>query len=703
MPGQDSLGDPPRDAASNRDSDSDLNPHRILDRDHDRDPSSSPDRSINDHPASLFASTFTSDTAHLDDANSALLTSSPESSTDHKSSSKNSSNVTKSLAGASKRRRIGLKRTRDGCWQCRRRRKKCQGQRPQCKSCKDRNWECSYPSNPADNPPVSISTIQQLASSSPPRLLGSPTPKELSLDSPRDSSAVHPIRLPQSIIHPLPLQASFQVDIPDPALPILSFSDDGSADTAAFDDSWDSIAAISSFVSTAVQKHGQQESNPSSSTTDLSKQVKPLLSNSLPSLNLNNLEVDPLSLLSYSREQRELVSHFTGTISSVISYYKHEGPFRKLILSLLIPVPGATLQNFHSTGALLSALCALASVHKSYTLGIALNDQQLTYHTAALEKLISLLNALPPRLEDENTQNVLLASILILVYYEIAKGGYIDSIGLHLNGAYRIITSFLNHVIYRLQVTSSSGLSMYRVSKETLFLFRIFQYFDVIYSLSKKDMLLDSSLQLHHFLLTYSRLQSLGDSDQNNPASTSTFTDEGIDPVIGLAEDLWPMIVRLCILCNDSKFGKQLSPDIVSRASLLELELMSWESPSSPSSSPHDLAMQAAAKVYQLAAQIYLLRTFFPSENVADAIQSHVRVALDQLARVCTLEGNMAALLWPVSVVASECVDSIDRGFVKVVFQKLAKRQGMANVMRGLHYVESGWTGQTDQDVVMFG
>ncbi|KAK9312243.1 fungal-specific transcription factor domain-containing protein [Lipomyces starkeyi] len=540
-----------------------------------------------------------------------------------------------------KRRQVGLKRSRAGCLQCRQRRKKCHLEKPTCKSCQDRNWACVYPS-PA--PPISDGQM-------------SPAARRLSSQS--TVAAVIPSEYNNAIFS-------------------ASFSDESSVDASLFDDTLvaDPLTPSTSLV-------------PSPSIASMKSMAA----------NIENLDgLDPLSILNYTRDQKELVYHFTMTISSVISYYRQEGPFRRLILSLLIPVAGRGPTASPPTGPLLSSLCALASAHKSYARGIAQGDQQLSYHTAALENLITHLEDLPARLEDETIQNVLLSSILILVYYEIAKGGYIDSISMHLNGAYRIITSFLNHVIFRLQTPNTTGTANYRVSKETIFLFRIFQYFDVICSLSKRDKLLDQSLQLHRFLSTYSRLR---------PPTTaaSEFPDDGIDPVIGLAEDLWPLIVRLCILCNDSEFGKALTPDIMCRASLLELELSSWEVPaaSSSTSSPGDLAMQAAAKVYQLAAQIYLLRAFFPSENVADAIQGHVRCALDHLARVCTLEGNMAALLWPVSVVASECVDSIDRGFVKVVFQKLGKRQGMANVMRGLQSVEAGWRGIGDSEIVMFG
>ncbi|KAK9477439.1 fungal-specific transcription factor domain-containing protein [Lipomyces japonicus] len=541
---------------------------------------------------------------------------------------------------ASKKRRVGLKRSRHGCLQCRQRRKKCSFERPFCASCTEREWKCTYPDAKDHHRHSTSPSSEQLGIFDD---LDHVAPSMFATDS--DGNVVSPGAMPPPASIGVPAVKS------------------------------EEYAIVPWAPSPPVELDG----------------------------------LDPLSILQFTREQKELVYHFTVTISSVISYYRQEGPFRRLVLNLLIPVPHPS-----STAPLLSSLCALASAHKSFALGIQ-DATQIQYHTSALTELITLLDGLPTRLEDENTQNVLLSSILILVYYEIARGGFIDSVCMHLSGAYRIITSFLNHVIYKLQNATPSTAAAagapaqasdpwHTVSRSTIFLFRIFQYFDVICSLSRKGPMLDSSLQLHHFLSTYSRLHGAGEDDTDGDGDHHD--QGGIDPVIGLASDLWPLVVRLCILCNQCEFGKSVSPDVACQASLLELEISLWKVPSLAAQDTNmSLGMQSAAKVYQLATQIYLLRTLHvrPNADVADQIQRHVRAALDHLARVCTLEANMAALLWPVSVVASECVDSIDRGFIKVVFQKLGKRQGMANVVRGLQVVEASWSGRAAAEAVMYG
>ncbi|KAK9458852.1 fungal-specific transcription factor domain-containing protein [Lipomyces oligophaga] len=401
------------------------------------------------------------------------------------------------------------------------------------------------------------------------------------------------------------------------------------------------------------------------------------------------LDLDPFSLLGLTQTQKELVHHFTVAIASVISYYREERPFRQLILTMLMPS-----ENSSTKKPLLSSVCAVAEAHKSYALG---NTVMLanSYYSNALEQVVAHMDLFPTQLEDEAAQNNLLTSILLLIYYEIARGGSVDSVYSHLTSAYQIISSFLNHIIHKLEDSLISSSHRTLVSLSTIFLLRLYQYFDVITSLSSKRPMLDSSLIVNDFLLTQSRIQTKDRKEETLPR---------LDPVIGLAEDMWPLIVRLCVLCNESKFGKVVSVDIMLRASFLQLQLSSWEVPESANlGTAADLAMQSAAKVFQLSAQIYLLRTFYPRPKVSDQIRQQVRAALDHLARVCTMEGNMAALLWPISVLANECVESLDRGFIKVVFQKLGKRQGMGNVLRSLEVIEASWMGLNTGNSVMCG
>ncbi|KAK9452544.1 fungal-specific transcription factor domain-containing protein [Dipodascopsis uninucleata] len=604
------------------------------------------------------------------------------------------------------KRRVGLKRSRLGCLQCRKRRKKCRLEKPTCKSCQDRNWICIYPTPNSSS--QAVPTVPML-SVSPSATVDPMMDPKISMSSKSEIPIIH---TQHSVGEPQISSANGTIRMnPIYGSNVVSCADDQNrASRIQYQESLlgysDGSSSIEhSLIDSDIFSSETFSVGPGSENVSVTK----LLGENLLSSLSNGL--DPFSLIQLNDSERDLMAYFSSSISNFISYHNSEGPMARLILSLLVPTNSVQCPKENSL--LQSAVCALASAHRSYALGITQDDQQLAYHTHALETLIVQLQDLPDRLEDEHSQNVLLTAIIVLIYYEIAKGGYVESIYMHLNGAYRIITAFLNHIIDKIQDQALMGNPILSVSKTTIFLFRTFQYFDVIFSLSKKTKLVDSSLQLYHFLETYERIPFTPDPTLDYFVFPHIAND--IDPVMGLGRTLWPLMVRLTLLCNDANFGMSMTPDIIGRAALLELEISSWEVPrlnslstlSAPSAtaepSPGDLAHQASARVFQLASQIYLLRMFFPPEKVTDRIQKYARAALEHLAHVCTLEGNMATLLWPIFVVASECVDSIDRGFVRVVFMKLAKRQGMGNIMRSLRVVERIWNSfqLTDEDAVI--
>ncbi|KAK9241818.1 hypothetical protein V1506DRAFT_556368 [Lipomyces tetrasporus] len=336
---------------------------------------------------------------------------------------------------------------------------------------------------------------------------------------------------------------------------------------------------------------------------------------------------DTLCMLALSVPQKELVHHFAASVTSVISYYRDEMYCGKHILS--------PLSSASSSSPLIFSLF-------------------LDYYTTAIQQVMSSLL----KSASDTSQAKLLSSTLLLVYYQIAKGGNPDAIASFLDCLYRRITAILA------DLSTSAGIPSFPES--TIYMFRVFQYFDVMFSLSTHSQLRDRTLRLHNFLATYYRVHGRLRTD--------------VDAVIGLASDLWPLIVQLAVICNSSEFGANITSEVQFHANLLELELCAWEVPMpiSESLEGQEVAMQAAAKAL-------------------------VKDGLEWLGRLCTLDGNMAALLWPISVVASECVDVADRVFVKAVLTKLSKRQGMRNVDRVMRDIEKQWEGTPLLELVMHG
>ncbi|KAK9364776.1 fungal-specific transcription factor domain-containing protein [Lipomyces kononenkoae] len=558
------------------------------------------------------------------------------------------------LSQVRKRRRLGLKRTKFGCLQCRQRRKKCQLEKPRCSGCVEREWECIYPVA-ADSSPIQ-SRIPMVANAE-------------TIDVTQKTAGDHVALLgsEEDILNRLFSEGCGTMESKK-----QECLECRRKKRRGFDRPW---------CASCAERDWRCEDTTSSTAQPPHMYTDSLLE--LPELDNNGSNVTPLAIdnlavlqfdlfdspcvLALSRRQKELVNHFAGNMTTVISYYRGERYCEKHMLFLLANAP--------PSGPLVLSLCALASAHLAQLRGA--QDEHPEYFTGAMQHVSgSLIQS-----STKCPQTELLASILVLVYYQIAKGGHPDTIASLLDGGYRIITGMLANMLPMTDV--------YSIPESTVFLLRIFQYFDVIFSLSTHFKLRDLSLRLQLFLETYSR--------------SNTHSQTDIDPVIGLAAGLWPLIVQMCVLCNSCDFGANVTPEIQFQASILGLELGVWQVPGQ--SWGRDLllevAMQEAAKVFQFAAQIYLLRIVGLVDK--EHTKSLVKGALESLGRVCTLDGNMAALLWPVSVVASECADAADRVFVRAVFAKLRKRQGMKNVESVLKGIESQWGGRPILEPVMHG
>ncbi|KAK9320275.1 fungal-specific transcription factor domain-containing protein [Lipomyces orientalis] len=557
-----------------------------------------------------------------------------------------------------KRRRLGLRRTKSGCLQCRQRRKKCQLEKPRCTGCVEREWECTYPAT-ANSSPDPQHAVAVAANT-----------RREDVDGGKitDGDDIALFRSDEDIFSGLLTEGSEIVRTKKKGTlecrrkKKCGFGRPSCA--ICIDREWTceytttSVAPSSEIFDADSLLNLPESANNSINGT-------PLAIDSLAVLQFDLF--DSQCLLTLSRSQKELVHHFAITMTALISYYRGERFCEKHMLSLLTTAP--------SSGPLVLSLCALASAHRAQVRGA--DDEHPEYYTRAMQQVSSSLIQSSTKCSHAE----LLASILVLVYYQIAKGGNPDTIASLLDGAYRTIMAMLPDAF--------ATANVFTFSESTVFLLRVFQYFDVIFSLSTQFQLRDHSLRLHTFLATYSRFEAHSLME--------------IDPVIGLAAGLWPLIVQLCVVCNSCEFGANVTPEVQFQASLLGLELRAWKVPEQSWGWDlvQELAMQEAAKVYQLAAQIYLLRVVGLSDK--DHIKSLVKDALECLGRVCTLDGNMAALLWPVSVVASECVDAADRVFMKAVFAKLGKRQGMKNVDRVMRGIESQWRGNSILELVMRG
>lgn len=105
------------------------------------------------------------------------------------------------------------------------------------------------------------------------------------------------------------------------------------------------------------------------------------------------------------RNRRALVDHFCNVLSHLIVFKEDTGnPFRQLVLPLS-----------HASPPVMNAIYALSSAHLEYR-GVENEEKSLYFHNNALQGLAMLIDQ-----KDQATQEEVLASIMLLVYYEVVS------------------------------------------------------------------------------------------------------------------------------------------------------------------------------------------------------------------------------------------------------------------------------------------
>ena len=116
------------------------------------------------------------------------------------------------------------------------------------------------------------------------------------------------------------------------------------------------------------------------------------------------------SEFSHKYQERMLMNHFCNTLSHLIVLREDEGnPFQQLVLPLA-----------HNSSAVQNAMFALAGAHLEAKGVEALqNDERsVHYHNEAICSLAKLIEK-----GDGTNKNELLATIILLVYYEVVRNG----------------------------------------------------------------------------------------------------------------------------------------------------------------------------------------------------------------------------------------------------------------------------------------
>ncbi|KAK7980375.1 hypothetical protein PG989_012832 [Apiospora arundinis] len=125
--------------------------------------------------------------------------------------------------------------------------------------------------------------------------------------------------------------------------------------------------------------------------------------------------------------RRALMNHFCNVLSHLIVFREESGnPFQQLVLPLS-----------HGSAPVMNAIYALASAHLEYR-GVNTGEKSIYFHNEAIQSLAQLIE----KNGKVNHKNELLASIMLLVYYEVlVQKGRSNIVDGHLKGALTIMNS----------------------------------------------------------------------------------------------------------------------------------------------------------------------------------------------------------------------------------------------------------------------
>lgn len=125
-----------------------------------------------------------------------------------------------------------------------------------------------------------------------------------------------------------------------------------------------------------------------------------------PGSPLLGFHVSAFSEFSESPQKRALVAHFCNVLSHLIVFREESGnPFQQLVLPLT-----------HSSSPVMNAIYALASAHLEYRC-VESGAKSLHFHNKAIQGLAGLIEQ-----GGKSSRNELLATIMLLVYYEVVSG-----------------------------------------------------------------------------------------------------------------------------------------------------------------------------------------------------------------------------------------------------------------------------------------
>ncbi|MCJ1318163.1 hypothetical protein MMC15_003490 [Xylographa vitiligo] len=324
-----------------------------------------------------------------------------------------------------------------------------------------------------------------------------------------------------------------------------------------------------------------------------------------------------------------------------------ENPWRTHVWPLAIDSP-----------ALYHAISSMAAFHTS--------KLKPSMKVAGMEHMRHSIRLLASGIENMRTDTAL-ATTLVLAFSE-SWDVHVSTGIEHLRGAKVLV----NQALTRHRQSSLSGEELIRLR----FLYNTWVYMDVIARLTNVD---DE------------------DPDKTNPSlwtSSDLFgSTTEVDPLMGCATTLFPLIGRVASLVGKVRKSDSNSINIISQANELKTHLEMWEPPNffeppeDPTSEIQDSLQTAEA--YRWATLLYL-RQAVPEIPTLSAAQLAKKVLI-YLATVPPGSRAVIVQIYPLLAAGCEAATSEDRAWVEDRWTMMSRRMLIGNVDRCLEVVKEVW------------
>lgn len=312
--------------------------------------------------------------------------------------------------------------------------------------------------------------------------------------------------------------------------------------------------------------------------------------------------------------------------------------------------------------ALRYAINAMTAFHAS--------KEKPSLRIKGIEDFGQSLRLLSTEIQDTRV-DISLATTIVLAFAESWDRHIITGIT-HLRGARKLVAKALFNY--------KQGSLHPEVEARLKFLCRTWVYMDVIARLTSFD----------------------GDEDEEfdavlNPLCEPSASDHGIDPLMGCASTLFPLIGRVANLIRKVRLSAENSLLVVSHASELKESIEKWKAPEG-FEAPEDLSTEIdhsrrTADAYRWATLLYLHQAVpeICSESVTESIATMARKVLTNLATVPPTSRAVIIHIFPLLAASCEVDGPDNRTWVKNRWETMMARMNIQNVDRCWEVVREVW------------